>query len=635
MILSNKKTSFKLITLISTLIGFLNVSAQFQINGSASQIDCKCYQLTSNISNQAGSVWNSFQIDLTQPFDFSFDVFLGCNNTSQWVGADGIVFGLQPISTNIGSAGGAMGFGGVSPSIGVFIDTWQNPAHNDPLNDHISINMNGDQTHNSPNNLAGPYDLGEIEDCAFHTLRAVWTPSIDTYTIFFDGNLVLIHVADIVNTIFNGNPLVYWGFTGSTGTQFNDQRFCIDIPDITINTSSVSIVDEHCNQQDGSISGITYSGGLSPFSVSWNSAPSSSIDTANLSNGTYNLSVTDALGCVETSGPFILSNIPAPDIDTSSIVLDEESCNQQDGSINGIAVTGGVSPYDYYWNSNLSALDISNLSNGIYELLVVDQFGCQDSIEITIDSIGGPEIDNSQLFTYDEDCGQANGFINGLAVNNGTAPYYYQINDSTVINLDTSELAQGDYQYIVTDDNGCLDSLTITIIDGNYQVTDFSYSPNDIFAGNDILFEDLSFDTTINWTWDYGNGFSDTVQNPNYSFEIPGEYTICLNSINSFNCDDTYCLDITVNSLDVTIPNIFTPNNDNINDVFTIEGINSQFSLVILNRWGEKIFSQQPYLNNWDGRTSSGLEVPNGTYFYILSNFVENENISGSFQLTR
>jgi len=266
---------------------------------------------------------------------------------------------------------------------------------------------------------------------------------------------------------------------------------------------------------------------------------------------------------------------------------------------------------------------------------VVDQFGCQDSIEITIDSIGGPEIDNSQLFTYDEDCGQANGFINGLAVNTGTAPYYYQINDSTVINLDTSQLAQGNYQYIVTDDNGCLDSLTITIIDGNYQVTDFSYSPTDIFAGSDILFEDLSFDTTINWTWDYGNGFSDTVQNPNYSFEIHGDYTICLTSINSFNCDDTYCLDITVNSLDVTIPNIFTPNNDMKNDVFAIEGINSQFSLVILNRWGEMIFSQQPYLNNWDGRTSSGLEVPNGTYFYILSNFVENENISGSFQLTR
>ena len=80
---------------------------------------------------------------------------------------------------------------------------------------------------------------------------------------------------------------------------------------------------------------------------------------------------------------------------------------------------------------------------------------------------------------------------------------------------------------------------------------------------------------------------------------------------------------------------VCVPYNDNINDVFEIQGINSQFSLTILNRWGEKIFSQKPYLNNWDGRTRSGLEVPNGTYYYILSNFVENESNSGSFQISR
>ena len=625
----------KLSLLVFIITSVLSSSAQFQINGTASQIDCKCYQLTSNLSNQAGSVWNLFQIDLTQPFDFSFDVFLGCNNTSQWVGADGIVFGLQAISTNIGTAGGAMGFGGISPSLGVFIDTWQNPSHNDPLNDHISINMNGDQFHNSPNNLAGPFDLGEIEDCAFHTLRVVWTPTIDTYTVFFDGNIVLIHVADIVNTVFNGDSLVYWGFTGSTGTQFNDQRFCIDIPDITIDASTVSIIDEHCNQQDGSISGISYNGGLSPFSLAWNTVTSTSLDTTNLSSGTYNLEITDALGCVETAGPFTVSNIAAPIIDTTSILLDEESCEQQDGFINGITVSGGVSPYDYYWNGNLSTLDVFSLSNGIYNLVVSDQFGCQDSVAITIDSIGGPEIDNSLLITYDEDCGQGNGYITGLITNNGTAPYSYQINDSVVFSLDTTQLSQGNYQFNVSDDNGCQDSLTITIVDGNYQTTDFSYSPLEILAESAVLFEDLSFDTTISWLWEYSNGVTDTIQNPNYSFDIPGVYTICLTSSNTFNCFDTFCQDITIISIDVIIPNIFTPNNDMVNDVFAIEGINSQYSLVVLNRWGEKIFSQQPYLNNWDGRTSSGLEVPNGTYFYILSNFVENENISGSFQLTR
>ena len=142
---------------------------QFQLNGSASSLSCKCYQLTPDVTNMAGSVWNIYQIDLSQPFDYSFTVNLGCN-TGLWTGADGMVFALQPISTSIGSAGGQMGLGGVIPSLGVFIDTWQNTSHNDPYNDHISINLNGDVVHTSPNNIAGHYDLGEVENCSAEPL---------------------------------------------------------------------------------------------------------------------------------------------------------------------------------------------------------------------------------------------------------------------------------------------------------------------------------------------------------------------------------------------------------------------------------------------------------------------------------
>ncbi len=625
------------ITLIVSLSFLCSISfSQFQINGNASQTDCKCYQLTPNLSNQVGSVWNINQIDLTQPFDFSFEVFLGCNNSSQWVGADGIVFGLQPISTSIGNAGGAMGFGGVSPSLGVYIDTWQNPSHNDPLNDHISINKNGDQFHNTPNNLAGPFDLGDIEDCSYHNLRVVWSPAINTYTVFFDGAVVLIHISDIVNTIFGGDPMVFWGFTGSTGSQFNEQRFCIDVPDISINTSSSSVIDEHCNQSDGSITGISFTGGLSPISYSWNSSASSSLDTTNLSSGSYSLTITDGLGCTETVGPFTVDNIPAPIIDTSQMIIKDESCEQQDGFISGITVSGGVSPYSIYWDGNLSSLDISNLSNGNYELVVSDQYNCQDTALITVDSIGGPEFDLTSLITYDEDCGQQNGYITGLAVSDGTSPYYFEINDTAVTSLDTSQLSQGDFQFIVIDDNGCTDSLLLTIVDGNYQTTDFSFSPAiDVYAQETILFEDLSFDTTVNWFWDFGNGDYDTTQNPTYYYSIPGDYTICLTSTNSFNCSDTLCEDVTILPLEVVIPTIFTPNNDMVNDTFTIQGVNSTYGLVVLNRWGQTVFNQNPYLNKWDGRSSSGLELPNGTYYYVLTNYLDNENLTGNFQLTR
>ena len=616
---------------------FINtINSQFQINGNASQIDCKCYQLTPNSAGQVGSVWNIYQIDLNQPFDFNFDVFLGCNNSSVWTGADGIVFGLQPLNTNIGTAGGGMGMGGIAPSLGVYIDTYQNTAHNDILNDHISINSNGDFNHSSANNLSGPYDLGEIEDCAYHTLRVVWNPSITTYQVYFDGVLALTYFGDIINTIFGGNPTVFWGFTGSTGQAFNEQRFCIDVPDITIDVSNLSILDEHCGQSDGSITGITYTGGLSPVTFDWNGSTTLNLDTSNLTAGTYQLTITDGLGCNEIAGPYTINNIPSPTIDTNSMLVVDESCNQSDGSITGITVSGGVSPYIYTWNGATTTLiDQSNLSSGTYQLIVNDSYGCQDSINVNIDSIPGPEIDTSLLSIYNEDCGQSNGYINGLSINNGTTPLTYFWNNNVVTSIDTNDLSLGSYTFTVLDGNGCTDSASFTIDDINYHTAEFDYNPSNPLAESSVSFNDLSIDTSVYWLWDFGDGTTDTSQNPIFSYEFPGDYTVCLTSINNFNCSDTYCLDITIEAIELIIPNVFTPNNDRINDYFKISGINDQFELSILNRWGETIFHSFPYKNNWDGRTSAGIELPSGTYLYVLTNHLVNENYSGTFQIQR
>src|SRR4051812_17290912 len=97
-------------------------NAQYQVNGNASSLGGGCYQLTPNTTNQVGSVWNTSLIDLTNAFDFTFSVNLGCSDG----GADGICFGLQPVSTSVGISGNGMGLGGVSPSLGVYIDTYQN-----------------------------------------------------------------------------------------------------------------------------------------------------------------------------------------------------------------------------------------------------------------------------------------------------------------------------------------------------------------------------------------------------------------------------------------------------------------------------------------------------------------------------
>ena len=202
--------------------------SQYILNGSATQNRCNCYTLTNEIRNQSGSVWNSNKIDLTNSFDFYFNVYLGCIDST---GADGIAFVLQPISTNVGAIGEGLGFEGVSPSVGISLDTWQNLRRNDPSYDHISIQLNGAVTHG--NDLAGPVPASatsdNIEDCQWHVLRIKWDASAKILTTWFDGQFRLQAQIDLVAKVFNNDPMVYWGFSGATGGGFNLQQFCTSL----------------------------------------------------------------------------------------------------------------------------------------------------------------------------------------------------------------------------------------------------------------------------------------------------------------------------------------------------------------------------------------------------------------------
>jgi hypothetical protein len=166
-----KKSSFFLLSLFAIAIT-ADAQTPYVLNGSATQDNCHCYTLTQEIQTQSGSIWNKNKIDLSQPFDYFFNVYLGCKDLD---GADGIAFVLQPVSTSLGSTGEGLGFGGIVPSLGVTIDTYQNTNDNDPFYDHIAIQANGDVQHFTANNLAGPVSAlstgGNIEDCQWHILE--------------------------------------------------------------------------------------------------------------------------------------------------------------------------------------------------------------------------------------------------------------------------------------------------------------------------------------------------------------------------------------------------------------------------------------------------------------------------------
>lgn len=230
-----------------------------------------CYTLT-NATGQSGAVWNVNTIDLTQSIDITLILNFGCNDADNYpdpnCGADGMTFVLQPNGTGSFGSGGGVGFNGLTPSFGVVMDTYENgPDDNVALDnavDHMSVNVNGDVTHGVGTELIAPSVArlngfpNNIEDCSNHAFRFVWDPAAvgGTAKIYFDGTLMITYSGDIVNNIFNGNPEVFWGISGSTGGCWNTQTVCMSVVASFITVGSYC-ANTNIQFQDQSVSGTT------------------------------------------------------------------------------------------------------------------------------------------------------------------------------------------------------------------------------------------------------------------------------------------------------------------------------------------------------------------------------------------
>ncbi len=97
----------------------------------------------------------------------------------------------------------------------------------------------------------------------------------------------------------------------------------------------------------------------------------------------------------------------------------------------------------------------------------------------------------------------------------------------------------------------------------------------------------------------------------------------------------TVRVDVICDAAEITVYNGFSPNNDGINDVLIIEGLEGTVTdkIAIFNRWGNLVFTATDYQNNWDG-TWNGENLPDGTYFYVIDDGNGNKE-DGYIQLQR
>ena len=134
-------------------------------------------------------------------------------------------------------------------------------------------------------------------------------------------------------------------------------------------------------------------------------------------------------------------------------------------------------------------------------------------------------------------------------------------------------------------------------------------------------FTDSSYCSVDEWIWSFPLGIPTTSneQNPKVCFPGDGEYSAKL-IVKNEGGSDTLDIELNFNTgCELPVPNVFSPNGDGFNDLFVIPGLPAGSSLTIFNRWGNHVYLNDSYLNNWDGKTSTGIDVNSGVYFYVIT----------------
>jgi len=176
----------------------------------------------------------------------------------------------------------------------------------------------------------------------------------------------------------------------------------------------------------------------------------------------------------------------------------------------------------------------------------------------------------------------------------------------------------------VSDYNGCTATAKITVNDLPGPKANFAPRPQVTTINNPtIYFENFSIGA-ISYYWDFGDGHTSTEFAPIHNFWDVGTYHVILYAEDQYGCIDTVGANVFIKDITTFyLPNAFTPNNDDLNEVFNFVGaeINPiNFEMRIFDRYGKQLFYTTDINQGWDG-TYKGETVPEGVYT-IAINFV-------------
>ena len=598
---------------------------------------------TSSALQNTGLVAGDYSLTITDLNGCSMDTTITLTQPTTSVDV-GLTLSVYPSGTNVSCYGASDGSidASVSGGSGPYVFNWRGPDSLEFATEDVTGLPAGDYN----------YELvvTDANQCNFFTTVTLTQPDTALYatsvsTTFFGGfNTSCEANSDgaIDLTAAGGNGGYNYTWTGPNGFNASSE----DVSELMSGTYIASITDINgCTVQhivdliapvpiapaldafafpggttiscqgatDGSIA-TTLSGGAAPYTYSWsgpNGFTSTNANISALEAGTYCLSVIDANGCTGQA----CTTLNAPVLLEASTTTVGAACATSNGAVD-LTVTGGSAPFGFVWDNSETTEDLSGVAPGTFNVVVTDANGCVANASAVVAGSSGM---NTSANVSDDNCfGSATGSVD-LTVSSGTAPFSFSWSNGSTTE-DLSGVAAGTYTVTITDGVGCTYSDDFTVqqptaiaIDTLVSTFEGGYNVSGYGASDGSIATAVSGGASP-YVFDWSNGAT----TESISGLTAGTYILLVTDASGCSAS----LEVTLTeSIDLEMPTGFSPNGDGSNEFFVVRGIEgySKNLLTVLNRWGNVVYEQPNYKNEWAGSSNQGEQLPNGTYFIILS----------------
>ena len=369
---------------------------------------------------------------------------------------------------------------------------------------------------------------------------------------------------------------------------------------------TATVIHPKCGIPTGSIEIITPVGSNLSYCKDGGTFQSTKLFSSLTANSNYTITVKNNTTQCSTDSIFKIDTIlMIPN--TASSSLKHASCILATGAINVTAPLGSFFTYSIDNGNNFQPTpSFPNLTPGNYTITTKTGSGCTSTANVTIKTPPAPPVKPIAVVTQPT-CTVATGTItvtNPLGIN-----YSYSLDNITFQASASFDMqTAGSYTYYVKDTTECYAFNTSTVqAPPILPIASFNYAPVELSTlSSEAVFTNNSINaTSFKWVFDDGSKISN-VKNPTHLF--PGnanDYNVKLTAFNKLCSHDTTVLVTVIEKPIIYVPNSFTPNEDELNNVFVPViggGIASEnYSMYIFNRWGNLMFESHNKEIGWDG----------------------------------